>query len=431
MTTTIGGFITPALAFDPMEGSEQPTIAQQTIHYQTYTPTDGSRYARGQGLPASVVPQRYYAAPAQIARGAAAAYSPTINPPTTAIAPAYNQVATAAPAYIPPANSKTAAQVFVPAGQEAMYNAAPYNPAPVYTPPAPAPMAAPAPMVAQAAMTPPPVQPQPVYDAYVPPAEITPVADGQYETMTPVANSKRNRYYVGIEGFYDRYQEESLNLDSRSVYGAVDAGFNHYFNPDWFAGSEFRTSYGKENYKSPSGKIDGVDQWEFESRITGGYDFAMTGNRHFKTISGLDTRYYRDEGKGEVTNLGAAAYDRRILQVFIPLGISYEFPAWGYHFAPSMEYDHLIYGRVESRLQNVPGYDQATNYQKSGYGLRAEFLASKIDSRGYGWEFGPFVRYWHFNNSDIDTTAPTPSGNLWMEPDNNRLQVGAKLKFLF
>ena len=278
-----------------------------------------------------------------------------------------------------------------------------------------------------------PSTPQPTYNSDVPVAAAPLTAETMHDDRSgTIATAPRNRYFLGLEGFYDRYQEKSVDLDSRSGYGAIDAGFSHYFNPLWFGGSELRVSYGQENYKSPSGTIDGVEQWEVEHRITVGHDFAMSGRRHVKTIMGLDTRYYRDEGKGEVTNLGAYAYDRRILQMFIPVGVTYEFPAWGYHFAPSMEYDHLIFGRVETRLQNVPGYYQSTNYQSSGYGLRAEFMASRVDTRGNGWEFGPFVRYWHVNNSDVSTTAPAPDGNRhWIEPNNSRLQVGAKLKLLF
>jgi hypothetical protein len=406
-------FATSAVAFDPNEGAEEMATTQPTGRYQTYTPTDGSRYARGQGLPASVVPKRYYAAPAAPS-GATAAYSPTATLPTT----------TMSPAYIPTA--KSSAPVFIPAGQESIYNAAPYNAAPAAAAPiAPTPIAN-----AQPAYSEPPRAQQPAYDAY-PATPTQSFNEIQPDSMTPVAAAKRNHYYVGIEGFYDIYKEDVVSLDSRSVYGAVDAGFTHYFNSEWFAGSELRVSYGKEDYESPSGTIDGVDQWEVEHRITGGYDFAMGGGSHMKTFVGLNTRYYRDEGKGEVTNLGANAYDRRILQFFMPIGVTYEFKAYGYRMAPTIEYDHLLYGRVESRLQNVPGYYQATNFQKTGYGLRAEFMISKTDNRGNGWEFGPFVRYWHLGDSDIDTTAPTPDGNQWLEPDNDRLQLGAKLKLLF
>jgi hypothetical protein len=50
---------------------------------------------------------------------------------------------------------------------------------------------------------------------------------------------------------------------------------------------------------------------------------------------------------------------------------------------------------------------------------------------GMGWQFGPFLRYWNIPNSEFDTNGAFAPGVGAIEPKNTRLQVGAKLKFLF
>jgi len=376
----------PAMAFDPFEGANDNAAAPEVA-----TPrhsVTGTRYSRS--APAPRLPS-----PARLTQpdGSAPAPQTPAKAPVPAPAP-MKQAAPAAGISYAPAETPASA---VSANAVAPLSSAYAAPQPSYQPAD--------------------------FDVGVTPAPM------------PIQSKKpaRDSFSVAVESFYDRYQEESVDVDNRAVYGSLTLGYTGYFGSrsQWFAGTDLRVSYGQEDYKSPSGKIDGIDQWEVENRILGGYDIAFAGNRHIKPYTGFDTRYYRDEGKGKVTNLGANAYDRRILQMFVPVGLTYEFPAHGFTIAPTAEYAHLVFGRVESRLQNVPGFYEAGNYQHSGYGLRGEVMVRKLESNGSGWEFGPFIRYWHFNNSDIDTTLPTPQGNQWVEPDNNRIQAGAKLKYLF
>ena len=432
LTTVIGFYAPSAWAFDPSEGAEEAPIAQQTIHYQTYTPTDGSRYARGQGLPSSVVPQRYYTPPTAIAqaapRGASAAYSPTVTPPVTAITPAYPSAAAPAAmppvavassqAYVPPSISKV--PVFVPAGQQAIYNTpAPAQPA--YTPPTQA--YVPPPVSGQTAAAQPAYTPPAAEPAYQP----YPAADAQAAASDTVAFN-RNRYTVGVEAFYDNYEEPDAfpDLHVDSYYGALTGSASHYFTSRLYSEAELRASYGSADYASNSGKSNGTPQWEFDTRFTGGYDFPLGSNGHLKTYAGIANRYYRDESKGVITNLGAGGYDRRITQVYAPIGLTYEFMQNGLTFAPTIEVDPLLYGYVESRLQTLGSpYTEANNVQRKGIGWRGELLMGQVKPDGTGWLFGPFVRYWDIKDSNIDHSA----GGL--EPHNNRLQLGTKLKFLF
>jgi hypothetical protein len=237
------------------------------------------------------------------------------------------------------------------------------------------------------------------------------------------------RWTFGIEGFWDQYKEPDTfpDLENWAEYGALTVGYTNYFNPRWYATVEGRVSYGSEDYKSRSGYINDIPQWEFENRYLFGYHFTSAKGVHHKTYVGLGIRYYRDESKGEVTNQGSLGYDRRILQFYAPIGYTMNFPAFGFTMSPTIEFDPLIWGHVQSRLQNITGYGTADNYQDEGYGLRGEFLIGQEDASGFGWQFGPFVRWWDIEDSDRNLIT-TPSGPAYgREPANTRLQFGAKL----
>lgn len=366
-----------AFAFNPDEGAEPAPVYN----------------ARYQPLPSSVVPPRYY--------------DPTTTPlPITAAARPAPAPQVIAPPPITPAPAIVAAPVAtrqIPAEQPAAM------PAPVSA----YPVAAPA-----------------VY-GYAPAAPLPPA----YQPSQTSYNStfRTNRFSLGAQGFWDRYREDIASLQSDSGYGAITGGWEHYFTPQWFTRTELRGSLGDEHYKSTSGTSNGTTQWEFEGRLLAGFDLAYDRDTHVKPYIGLDMRYYRDEGKDTFTNLGFEGYDRRIFQTMLPVGVTYEFPAYGLHFAPTIEGGPLLYGNVSTRLENIPGYYQITNHQHSGYELRGDFLTSALHDDGRGWQFGPFVRYWHFDDSDVAHTPPAGPDNAtdWIEPKNSRLQLGAELNYLF
>jgi len=369
----------PALAWDPNAGAD---------------PTVTSSYSGG-NLPNYVVPQRYYNNPT------------VITPPRSAVVPAGTT-----PSYAAPVAAVAPAPAAVPVYQAPApsYQPQPVAVAPVYTP---APVAA--------------VEPAPM-----------PIMRS-YKTDKPV-----NQHYIGIEGMYDQYKEKAVGLKSDTLYGGLDAGVTHYFDPSYYGLFEFRGDYGSEDYKSESGKIDGINDWEFEGRALGGYDYHFAGTTaHFKSYSGLGLRYYVDSGKGKDATNGSGVvsggYDRKITQLYLPLGVTYEFQAGGLTFAPNAEFDELIYGHVASRLGTLQGYSNTVNEQNwgEGYGVRGEFAISQLDPNGKGWEFTPFVRYWNINDSDPTYALSGINGmgqqtvGGFVEPHNSRVQAGAKLKYLF
>lgn len=247
---------------------------------------------------------------------------------------------------------------------------------------------------------------------------------------------------LGIEGFHDIYKEGSLDLETTSEFGSI-TGYYSRQGGGTFLSLDARVSYGTNDYESPSGKLSGVPQWEGELRGRFGLIKPLWGGT-FSPYTGLGVRYFRDEGKGYFTDTGSVAYDRRILQAYVPIGASLSYvTSDGWTITPQAEVDLAFYGNVDSRLTNagivsVPGYglvqylDPANNRQKFGAGFRSELMFGKAQ-QGYSWQVGPFVRYWYFGESE-DTLYTDTSGNpaiTVVEPENTRTQIGVAARILW
>ncbi|MFZ4541028.1 MAG: hypothetical protein ACOYNL_04350 [Rickettsiales bacterium] len=360
---TLTGFTSGASAFDPNAGAEPEANVARPARYTPYTDT--------------VLPRVVTNRPLSVSPAPAITYTPQ---PVIAPRPA--------PAPIPSA----AAQ--------------PYNPAPAYE-------AAPPPTTAAS-------EPSAGYG-------VQPASQYHHSYGIKDESYDANRFSLGIEGYYDRYEEEVFDFTDIGPFGSLTGSYTHYFDPQWYAGLELRGSIGSVDYDSISGKADGITQWEVETRLLAGLDIEGDNGQRLKFYSGLGARYFSDEFKGVVTSLGASGYDRRITQIYLPIGGTYLFNAYGLQFAPNLEYDHLLFGYVNSRLQSIPGFESFSNHQKTGYGIRGELMMGQVDRNGTGWQLGPFFRYWSFDDSEIDNAG----GFVGVEPENTRLQAGASVKLLF
>lgn len=251
------------------------------------------------------------------------------------------------------------------------------------------------------------------------------------------AAENKNTWGIGVEGFRDVYKEPDLDVDVKTNYGAVDGYYQRKLSKKMFFAADGRVSYGTDDYSSPSGQLSGVPQWEAELRLRVGTSFQFWGGEMSPYI-GIGSRWFLDKGKGNFTNTGAEAYDRRINQWYIPVGtsLSYE-TADGWSITPQAEADFMFYGLVDTRLTNLVGtgvqyLDPAYNDQHFGIGLRSELMFGK-QMGNYTVQMGPFVRYWYVNKSDTVTyfdTAGNPAVDVY-EPKNNRTQLGVKLRVLW
>jgi len=238
-----------------------------------------------------------------------------------------------------------------------------------------------------------------------------------------------NTFKVGVEAFEDHYREPGATIDvnEHAYYGAIDLGYTHSWD-NILGMIEARGSYGRDNYKSVSGQANDIPQYETEARLLGGVRVPMSTGDVFIPYFGLGSRFYYDNSKNVVTNTGFFGYDRRILQMYLPIGVRMEYTSEaGWTYAPTLEFDPLLWGNVNTRLQNIPGFFNIDNTQHHGYGWRGEFMVGQ-KSPSYSWEAGPYFRYWNMQDSDITTD---PLGNSFIEPKNTRLQAGAALRLSF
>ena len=251
-----------------------------------------------------------------------------------------------------------------------------------------------------------------------------------------------DEYSLSAGGFKDTYKEPIFDLNTTANYGQASAGWTHYFSgspvKQGFTSLEGRGSYSSgSHYKSTSGSVSGAKQYEFDVRFLTGFKFL---NGNFESISpytGLAVRYFRDELKGSVTDLNKYGYDRRITQLYVPLGVKYNYTTdEGISFTPTVEGDLLLTGDVESRLGNLDGYPYVHNTQKpgSGYGLRTSFMVGFRSDENITIEAGPFIRYWHVNDSKGAKCVPSSTPGYeycYLEPKNSRTQYGAEVRLLW
>lgn len=238
-----------------------------------------------------------------------------------------------------------------------------------------------------------------------------------------------NNFDVGFEGFRDNYRERGLTVDTHTDYKAVTAGYRHDFN-GFFSSIDGRYSWGRADYKSVSGVLNNTPEIETDLRFTTGISLAMWHGRMMPYVGG-GWRWYFDEGKGRVTNLGNLAYDRRISQFYIPIGITYVTESNGWTFAPTIEVDPMVLGKVHNRFAFAGIDENVINTQHGGYGVRGEFMVGQ-KYKYVNWQAGPFIRYWHISKSSCNPTPTTLlSGTCWVEPNNVRLQVGAAVRVGF
>jgi hypothetical protein len=239
----------------------------------------------------------------------------------------------------------------------------------------------------------------------------------------PAAQAGGGHFSGGVEGYWDRYQEpdHAIRVDNRAEYGGLTGTYSYAAGPVNLA-VDARVDIGTNHYHSVDGSDSGEPQYETEERVRIGTTIPLGRGMALLPYTGAGMRLYYDNGKGYFTNLGYAGYDRRIAQFYVPVGAKFAFSVGDWDITPSLEYDRLLLGKVDTRTQSL-GSSNLVFTQHDGYGLRGEVMF------GHGrWEFGPFARYWNIKQSNVKYDY---LGVGYIEPDNTRLQLGADLRYHF
>jgi hypothetical protein len=184
-----------------------------------------------------------------------------------------------------------------------------------------------------------------------------------------------------------------------------------------------------------SGTVDGIDDRVFEGRLTVGRALLLgaQGGSRITPFLGYGYRRLYDELGGRVTSTGALGYDRLSQYHYAPLGVEGLFflgDRWSVR--PTLEYDYFIAGSQDSYLsQTGLGLGDLHNSQDSGYGVRASLLFGTIIG-SLRMEFGPYLRYWKIDDSDIQPvvfSGVTVGGGF--EPANETYEAGLAVKVNF
>jgi len=251
------------------------------------------------------------------------------------------------------------------------------------------------------------------------------------------AAQTRSGFEIGPEIYYYAYREPNF-ISQIGAFAGVDAQYT-VKSDSWFLTLNGNGDLGYLDYKSStSGRLDGIWNYKAELRALAGRDLLLpgAGEVYVSPYTGFGYRLLYEPQSGRTTTLGFSAYDRLSQYFYLPFGVRLGIPAGGWLLRPSVEYDLFLYGLQKSYVSGLaaaPGVvaeGDATNRQRSGYGLRGEFLVEA--PRMPGIAFGPFVRWWHVGTSRPTTLAATGGAVIIAtEPNNNTLELGATLHWRF
>lgn len=251
------------------------------------------------------------------------------------------------------------------------------------------------------------------------------------------AAQTRSGFEIGPEIYYYSYREPNFVVQT-GPFAGVDAKYT-FKSGSWFLTLNGNGDIGYLDYKSnASGRLDGIWNYKAELRALVGDDLLLSGASqvYVSPYTGFGYRLLYEAQSGRTTTLNFAAYDRLSQYFYLPFGVRLGIPAGGWLLRPSVEYDLFLYGLQKSYVSGLaaaPGIvaqGDATNRQRSGYGLRGEFLVEAPMFPGIA--FGPFVRWWHVGTSRPTTLAATGGAVIIAaEPNNDTLELGATLRWRF
>lgn len=234
---------------------------------------------------------------------------------------------------------------------------------------------------------------------------------------------------LGVEDYYFVYKEPGVMREKGSFSSLAGS---YTYRDNIMLKAETRISVGKVDYKN-SGTMDSIFDFSLETRGLAGFSVVLSDIYTLTPYSGVGYRYLNDDSSGKITSTNAAGYERESNYFYSPLGLENTFLLNdGWSLGLITEYDHLWRGKQISHLSDANlGYEDVTNTQKKGYGLRGSVKVRK-EGEQFNLIIEPFARYWKIaksNDSDV-----IRSGVIWgygYEPKNNTTELGVKVALEF
>jgi hypothetical protein len=237
---------------------------------------------------------------------------------------------------------------------------------------------------------------------------------------------------VGVSLSDYRYSESGMSLTAVKL--GIDYSLKFAFRNRWFVKGSLRHAVGDADYRG-TGTMGGVFDWYFENRWVVGREFPQ-GRHTWSPHAGLGYRYLYNDLRG-TTSTGAVGYRRESQYLTLPIGLTHAFALPNRaRLVTTLEYDHLIRGRQDTRLSDIEGrghwidVPDVVSHQRSGYGWRLSH-AYQADR----WSVGGYVGIWRIGSSDradirVTTTHGTEHWTVW-EPANQTREVGARAIYRF
>ena len=234
---------------------------------------------------------------------------------------------------------------------------------------------------------------------------------------------------IGLSVSSYRYQEPGImslkgpkiGVDLRIVR-VSEEGNNLIFR------GELRSAFGTVDYNSEAtGSASGEPDWYIEARALAGKDW-VNSKGVLSPYAGFGYRYLFNDGRG-VSSTGYGGYRRESNYFYFPIGAIFRMALKNQaRLESTLEYDQLLAGIQISRLSDVPGYNDATNDQSNGYGLRLGIMYQRDK-----WAAGPYMYYWNISESNVvpEIKDGVPTGFGLVEPNNNTVEFGFKVSQQF
>jgi hypothetical protein len=225
---------------------------------------------------------------------------------------------------------------------------------------------------------------------------------------------------IGLSFSSYEYQEPGIMSLKGSKMG-LDLRTTKVLQNEQFIRGDLRYAFGTVDYNG-SGSANGEQDWYIEARGLVGKDWAIN-DAVLSPYTGLGYRYLFNDGRG-ISSTSYAGYRRESNYFYWPIGIIHRITLNDQaRLESTLEYDHLLAGKQITSLSDTgQGFNDLTNNQNSGYGLKLSVMYQKNN-----WAMGPYAHYWNIGQSD--TALLYKNGTLYgiaWEPKNNTVEFGLK-----
>lgn len=264
--------------------------------------------------------------------------------------------------------------------------------------------------------------------------------------FSPLGFAKSTQLSLGIESYketYREYEDDQRFMQQAGQLNAFNGSIKYHFNPNHSTRLEGRYAKGKIDYTggenvsdeypqgTPYGSVTqkNIPRTSYDIRSVYSYQQKMRPNLDIIGEIGLGYRVLKDLS----SKSNPDDYDRKNKTAYAQIGVGAKIDfANNYDFTPKISYNHGIYGRQYSYLDD----STITLKQHKVRGLEIQLPISKTLSNHHKISYAPFYRGWRVPISDsLERIEQDENGNegiaVYKEPKNYTHEIGFKLQYSF